>query len=80
MLERPERLLLIATILLLLGCILPFFMVTKLVRSSFFLNFLSFGASVLGLFLGIIGVAMHRVKAKDNNNDDDYYRDDTYNH
>ncbi|GAB4454981.1 MAG: hypothetical protein Kow0070_02440 [Anaerolineales bacterium] len=62
MLERPERLLLIAVFLLLFGCIMPFLMVTQAVPSTLFLNFLSFAASVSGLFLGIIGIAQYRIK------------------
>ena len=72
MLEHPERLLLIAIILLLFGCIMPFLMVTQVVESTFFLNFLSFTASVGGLFLGIIGIAMQRLKT-DKKKEEDYY-------
>lgn len=72
MLEHPERLLLIAIILLLFGCIMPFLMVTRVVESTFFLNFVSFTASVGGLFLGIIGVAMQRIKT-DKKKEKDYY-------
>lgn len=73
MLEHPERLLLIAIILLLFGCIMPFLMVTRAVESTFFLNFLSFTASVGGLFLGIIGVAMQKLKTDNKKKDQDYY-------
>jgi hypothetical protein len=72
MLEHPERLLLIAIILLLFGCIMPFLMVTQVVESTFFLNFLSFTASVGGLFLGIIGVAMQRLRT-DKKKKEDFY-------
>lgn len=72
MLEHPERLLLIAIILLLFGCIMPFMMVTRVVESTFFLNFLSFTASVGGLFLGIIGVAMQKLKT-DKKKEEDFY-------
>ena len=72
MLDHPERLLLIAIVLLLFGCIMPFLMVTQVVESTFFLNFLSFTASVGGLFLGIIGIAMQRLKT-DKKKEEDYY-------
>lgn len=72
MLEHPERLLLIAIVLLLFGCIMPFLMVTRVFESTFFLNFLSFTASVGGLFLGIIGIAMQRLKT-DKKKDEDIY-------
>lgn len=64
MLDRPERLIAIAVIMLLFGCIMPFLMVIQVVTSTFFLNFLSFAASVGGLFIGIIGIAQLRTRPK----------------
>jgi hypothetical protein len=55
--ERPRTLLFIAIGLLLFGWAMPFLMVIKLVESTFFLNFLSWGASVVGLYLGVIAIA-----------------------
>ena len=46
-------------ILVMLGWIGPFLMVIHVIPSTFFLNFLSYIASVLGLFLGIWGVALY---------------------
>ena len=43
--------------LMLLGIILPFLMLIHVLESTFFLNFFSWGSSVGGLFMGIIGVA-----------------------
>jgi hypothetical protein len=47
----------IGLILMLLGIILPFLILIHVLESTFFLNFFSWGASVAGLFLGVIGVA-----------------------
>jgi membrane associated rhomboid family serine protease len=55
--ERPRTLLFIALGLLLFGWLMPFLMVLRVVESTFFLNFLSWGASVGGLYLGVIAVA-----------------------
>jgi hypothetical protein len=55
--ERPRTLLFISIGLLLFGWVMPFLMVIKLVESTFFLNFLSWGASVAGLYLGVMAVA-----------------------
>lgn len=55
--ERPRALLIFALGLLLFGWAMPFLMVLKVVESTFFLNFLSWGASVSGLYLGVIAVA-----------------------
>jgi putative Mn2+ efflux pump MntP len=40
------------------GVVFPLLMVLGVLKSTFFLNFFSFTASVAGLFLGIIGGAM----------------------
>jgi hypothetical protein len=45
--------------LVLFGFVAPFLMVMRVVESSFILNFLSYGASVVGLFLGLIGAALY---------------------
>ena len=55
--ERPRTLLFFALGLLLFGWVMPFLMVLRMVESTFFLNFLSWGASVGGLYLGVIAVA-----------------------
>ena len=55
--EKPRTLLFIALGLLLFGWVMPFLMVLHLVESTFFLNFLSWGASVGGLYLGVMAVA-----------------------
>jgi membrane associated rhomboid family serine protease len=54
--EKPRTLLFIALGLLLFGWVMPFLMVIHVVESTFFLNFLSWGASVGGLYLGVIAV------------------------
>jgi hypothetical protein len=39
-------------------------MVIGVLESTFFLNFLSFAASIIGLFLGLLGIAMYRKPPK----------------
>ena len=56
---QPWKLILIGFVLVLFGFVAPFLMVMKVVPSSFILNFLSYGASVVGLFLGLIGAALY---------------------
>ena len=55
----PWSLIVIGFLLSLTGVILPFLIVIHLVPSTFFLNFLSYGASITGLFLGIIGASLY---------------------
>jgi hypothetical protein len=58
MMNSPRLLLSLGVILMLLGIILPFLMVIRVLESTFFLNFFSWAASVAGLSLGTIGFAM----------------------
>jgi di/tricarboxylate transporter len=55
--SSPVRLIVIAFVLLLVGALLPFLMVLRILQPSFALSFLSYAASLVGLVLGLIGVA-----------------------
>lgn len=72
--EHPGRLMLIAVLLMLFGVVMPFLMVIQAVKSTFFLNFLSYGASTLGLLLGIVSLAASSLKQKRKNDLEDRYR------
>lgn len=62
MIERhPIRVIVIGICLMVLGVIAPLLMVMHIVESTFFLNFLSYGASIGGLILGMIGLAFYGV-------------------
>ena len=41
---------------MLVSVILPLLMVLQILRSTFFLNFLSYGLSVAGMLIGFIGI------------------------
>lgn len=59
----PRFLLSLGVILMILGIVLPFLMVIRVLESTFFLNFFSWGASVAGLSFGTIGFALsNRIK------------------
>ena len=58
MINSPRLLLLLGVAMMLLGIVLPFLMVIKVLESTFLLNFFSWGASVAGLAFGTIGFAM----------------------
>ena len=55
--NSPWRLIAIGLVLLVLGIVIPFMILVKVLASTLFLNFFAFGASVTGLFLGVIGAA-----------------------
>lgn len=63
----------VGTFLLILGAALPFLMVMHIVESTFFLNFLSYGSSVLGLLLGTVGLGLYQVKRKKKRDQDDNF-------
>jgi len=55
----PGRLIFIGFLLVLLGVVLPFLMVMKVLESTFFLNFFSFIISLMGVVIGVIGSAYY---------------------
>jgi len=55
----PLRLLVIAFVLLLVGALLPFLMVIRVLEPSFALSFFSYAASFIGLVTGLIGMAQY---------------------
>jgi hypothetical protein len=55
----PITTILVGFFLVLLGAVLAWLMVLHIIRSTYFLNFLSYAASVLGLFLGLVGAALY---------------------
>jgi hypothetical protein len=55
----PIKIILIGFVLVVLGAVLPFLMVIHILESTFFLNFFSYTASLVGLILGIIGSALY---------------------
>ncbi len=55
----PRAIIALGFVLVLFGAAMPWLMVLQIVRSTFWLNFLSYAASVSGLFLGIVGAAFY---------------------
>lgn len=53
------KILALGFVLVLFGAVAPVLMVIRVVEPSFLLSFLSFGASVAGLLLGIVGIAFY---------------------
>ena len=61
----------IGFVLVSLGFLLPLLMVMKILESTYFLNFFSFIASQLGIFLGLMGAAQMAVSARRSRDKDD---------
>ena len=70
---RPINLIILGFFMVLTGAVLPFLMVIQLVESTFLLNFISYTASVVGLFLGVIGSAMYLRYRKQKEDWHDYF-------
>ncbi|HEY70094.1 MAG TPA: hypothetical protein G4O08_05870 [Anaerolineae bacterium] len=52
---RAFRFILIGFVLVLIGFVVPLLMVIRLINPGFLLGFASYGASVVGLLLGLYG-------------------------
>ena len=64
----PIHMILIGFVLVLAGVVLPFLMVIQVIPASIWLNFVAYGGSVIGLFIGMWGaftyVRIERQKRK----------------
>jgi hypothetical protein len=54
-LSRPWAMISLGFVLVLAGFVLPFLMVMRVIQPSLALSFVSYGASIAGLILGLIG-------------------------
>ena len=55
----PGKMIVIGFFMVLTGMVLPWLIVLRVLESTFFLNFFSFGVSVAGLFMGMVGAALY---------------------
>ncbi|MBI5653363.1 MAG: hypothetical protein HZC40_23395 [Chloroflexi bacterium] len=55
----PANLMILGFILLVIGFILPFVMVLRIVEPTIALNFIAYISSVMGLAIGLLGIASH---------------------
>ncbi len=60
----PKILLGVGFILLVIGVVLPLLMVLQIIPSTFFLNFFSYGASFVGVIVGLLGAMMLIVRSR----------------
>jgi hypothetical protein len=64
----PPQLMWLGFILLVIGFLLPFLMVLRLLEPTLLLNFIAYFASLFGLIIGVIGLVTYtqvRKKGKD---------------
>lgn len=65
MVAKTKLVMVLCLVLMLIGIALPLLMVVRVIESSFLLNFLAYGSSVAGLFLGVLAVMSHTKNKRD---------------
>ncbi len=65
-----NRYIVIGFFLVLIGAVLPFLIVMRFLPSTFLLNFVAYFASVIGIFMAILGVAMYVGEERRTNKDE----------
>lgn len=69
----PFRLMAVGVALMVLGLVLPFLMILRILESTLLMNFIAYLASVGGLVVGIIGVVGYaRTQRKNENEAEDW--------
>lgn len=68
-----NRLIAIGFVLVVIGAVLPFIIILHYVPSTFLLNFLAYTSSTAGIFLAVLGVALHVGKVRSKQHDDDWH-------
>jgi len=56
---QPWKMIVVGVCMMLVSIALPLLMILQLLQSTFFLNFLAYGLSVGGLFIGFIGMVSY---------------------
>jgi hypothetical protein len=60
----PKSMMLLGVGLMVFGVVIPFMMILRIIDTSFWLTFLSYGASVSGLVIAFLGLIMYARKEK----------------
>ena len=65
----PLRLIVIGAVLLVVGALLPFLMVVRLLQSQLWLNFVAVASTMAGLVVGMYGIfELQRTRERDKQN------------
>ena len=70
--KQPRRLLILAFFMLLAGAVLPLLMIIGVLESTFLTNFVAYGVSAAGLFVGILAIAMWVGDSRNSRDRDDW--------
>ncbi len=61
---EPKFLFIAGVILLIIGWVLPLLMIMQMLESTFFLNFLAYICSFLGMMMGFVGAINYIVRRR----------------
>jgi hypothetical protein len=67
--SRAFKFIIIGFVLVLIGFVVPLLMVIRLIEPGFLIGFASYGASVIGLLLGLFGTVEIYMRRKKADND-----------
>jgi hypothetical protein len=70
--RKPLSFIILALLMLVVGAVLPLLIIIGEVESTFLSNFLAYGISAAGLFLGILGIAMWVGDSRGSRDQDDW--------
>ncbi|MEX2143665.1 MAG: hypothetical protein WD740_03650 [Anaerolineales bacterium] len=65
-----KQILLIGFIMVLFGFVMPWLMVLGYIQTTFFIAFLTYGVSLTGMILGVVGAAMLGVQRRKKDKDE----------
>jgi len=60
----PKGMMFLGVGLMILGVVLPFLMILRIIEASFWVSFLSYGGSVSGLVIAFLGLIMYARREK----------------
>ncbi len=61
----PLKMMVIGALLMIMGVVLPMLMILKMIETTFFLALLSYGSSLMGMFLAFYGLFTYvRIRRK----------------
>jgi uncharacterized membrane protein (DUF485 family) len=71
--KSPLSMIALAFLMLVLGFVLPFLMMMRILESTILLNFVAYLVSVFGLVLGIVGASSYTRRADKENDGRNYW-------
>jgi uncharacterized membrane protein (DUF485 family) len=71
--KSPIVMVVVALLMLVLGFVLPFLMMMRILESTILLNFVAYLVSVFGLVLGIVGASSYTRRADKENDGRNYW-------